>query len=105
METSQTLSGTVPASGTLTLRLRPDNGRTWIFSQVGIDAPLVGGGAIGKIKKNGQIITPFVASGDAPGGEPFIRCTSNETMQVEWTSATVGAACTAQFFYDDGIPA
>ena len=105
MDTSQTLSGTIDANGELTLSLRPDNGRTWVFKQVGIDAETVGGGAIGKILKNGQIITPFVASGDAPAGEPFIRCSPNETMQVRWTGGAVGATCSAQFFYDDGIPA
>jgi hypothetical protein len=101
----QSKSGVVPASGTLAIPLRSDNGRPWILQQVGIDATGVGGGAIGKIKKNGKIITPFVPTGDAPAGEPFIPMSSTETVTVEWTSAIAGAVCNVTFIYDDGVPA
>ncbi len=101
--TDQTTSGVIDANGNLTIRLRPDNNRTWTVTQVGISADTVGGGAIGKLKKNGKIIAPFVATGDAPWGEQPLAPT--ETLTVEWTSGTPGGTAEVTFFYDDGVPA
>lgn len=96
------LSGTVAADGTATLSVRPYGRATWVVQQVGIDAPNVGGGAVGMIRKNGSPITPFVASGDAPAGEPYVTLRRNDVLTIEWTAATVGAQVTATVFYDDG---
>jgi hypothetical protein len=75
-----------------------------VVQQVGIEAPNVGGGAVGNIYKNSNLITPFVATGDAPAGEPFIKIGVNDVMRVRWTSATVGASVAATFIFDDGAP-
>jgi len=98
------VTGTVPASGTVELLFRPDNRLAATVQQVGIEAPNVGGGAVGNIYKNSNLITPFVATGDAPAGEPFIRIGTSDVMRVRWTSATPGATVAATFIYDDGAP-
>lgn len=97
-------TGTIAASGVGELVFRTDNRLPAIVQQVGIEAPNVGGGAVGNIYKNSNLITPFVASGDAPAGEPFIRIGVGDVMRVRWTSATPGAAIAATFIYDDGAP-
>jgi hypothetical protein len=101
-QTDQALSGTIPASGTLTLSFRPTARSHWIVQQVGIDAPDIGGSALGMIRKNGSPITPFVAAGDAPAGEPYITLRGNDTMTITWTGGVVGAQVKATVFYDDG---
>src|SRR5512138_2345081 len=95
------VTGTVPASGTVELQFRSDGRRTCRVEQVGIEAPGVGGGAVGNIYKNSNLITPFVPTGDAPAGEPFIPIGRNDVMKVRWTSATVGAAVAATFIYTE----
>lgn len=96
------LSGIVAANGTVTLTVRPYGRATWIIQQVGIEAPGVGGAATGMIRKNGSPVTPFVAAGDAPAGEPYVTLRGNETMTISWTGATVGAGVKALVLYDDG---
>lgn len=96
------LSGTVAANGTVTLSLRPYGRATWTVQQVGIEADSVGAAAIGMIRKNGSPITPFVAAGDAPAGEPYITLRRNDEMTIEWTGAVAGAQVKATVFYDDG---
>ena len=96
------ITGVVASTGIARLDFRTDNRLPAIVQQVGIEADNVGGGAVGKIYKNGALITPFVATGDAPAGEPFIRIGTGDVMRVEWTSATVGARVAATFIYDDG---
>ena len=102
MITEVPLTGIVPASGSISLTIRPRARQTWVVSQVGIRAPSVGGGAVGNITKNGMIITPFVATGDAPAGDPPITLQSGDRMSAEWTAAVAGARVEANFIYDDG---
>jgi hypothetical protein len=93
-------TGTISAAGTASLQFRPPRGGAEV-QQVGIRAPNVGGGAVGNITKNGRIVTPFVATGDAPAGAPYVTLQTGDVIAAEWTSATVGAAVEAVFFYDD----
>jgi hypothetical protein len=94
------LSGIVPANGTLRITWFPPS-KGAIVKQVGIKAPNVGGGSVGNIYKNTSPITPFVATGDAPSGEPYVDLSRNDKLVVEWTSATVGAPVEITVFYDD----
>lgn len=98
------LSGTVPANGILELNLIPDNNRKWIVQQVGIVALGVGDGAVGYINLNGAPVTPFVPTGDAPAGEPYVTLRPGNRLTARWTGATPGATATATFIYDDGTP-
>jgi len=99
-DTDEVVIGVVPANGRINLEWRPPRGGATV-KQVGIRAPNVGGGAVGNITKNGRIITPFVATGDAPAGEPFIPLHTGDVIRAEWTAATPGASVEATFFYDD----
>ena len=107
MDTDRNVSSTVDAAGNCVITLRSDNKRQWIVKQAGIEAPNVVGGATGNIYKNGNIITPFVATGDAPAGEPYPRIgpSASDVLTVEWAGATPGATCSVTFLYDDGVPA
>jgi hypothetical protein len=98
------LSAVVAANGEATLSVRPYGRATWIIQQVGIEATGIGSGALGMIRKNGSPITPFVAAGDAPAGEPYVTLRGNDTLTIEWTGATVGAGVKATVLYDDGQP-
>ena len=103
--TERRVTGTIAATGIGELQFRTDNRLPAIVQQVGIEAPNVGGGAVGNIYKNSNLITPFVATGDAPAGEPFIKIGVNDVMKVRWTAAISGTAIAATFIYDDGAPA
>lgn len=94
-----TLAGTVPASGVLVLSFTPRGNQVYRVTQVG--AEMAGaGGAIGVIRRNGAIVTPFVPSGGAAGGDPPIWLWPGDTLTVEWTGAPVGAVGKATIFYD-----
>jgi len=102
-QTDQALSGTVAANGTARLTLRPYGRTTWIIQQIAVEAPGIGASAgLGMIRKNGSPVTPFVAAGDAPAGEPYITLRGSDVLTIEWTGATVGASVKATVFYDDG---
>jgi hypothetical protein len=96
------LTGVVPASGSITLTIRPRARQQWTIAQVGIRASGVGPTAKGNITKNGIIVTPFVANGDAPAGEPTILLRTGDRMAAEWTGALAGARVEANFIGDDG---
>lgn len=97
------LSGVVNASGEATLTMRTTGGARWTVQQVSPDAPNVGSAAGGELRKNGQLISPFVPQGDAIAGDPSILVGPNDRLTVEWTGGTVGAQVSALFIYDDGI--
>lgn len=96
------MSGTVAASGTGTLTIRPVRRQRWTVRQVSVEAPNVGGGASGMLRKNGNAVAPFIAQADAIAGEPPIILGPGENMTIVWTGATAGAQIKALVTYDDG---
>lgn len=96
-----TASGTVPASGFLALAYTPRSSDLTRVTQVA--AEMAGaGGAIGVIRRNGAIVTPFVPTGGAAGGDPPIWLWPGDQMTVEWTGAPAGAVGKITVFYDLG---
>lgn len=94
-------SGVVPASGFLALAFTPRSADLHRVTQVA--AEMAGaGGAIGIIRRNGAIVTPFVPSGGAAGGPPPIWLWPGDVLTVEWTGAPAGAVGKATIFYDLG---
>ena len=98
----QTITGRVASTGALTLTVKPTGRQTWIVSQVSISMTTAPFGALCNLKKNGVIVTPMIASGDAAGGDPPVQLRYNERLTVEWTGATSGDVGTALIIYDDG---
>jgi hypothetical protein len=92
-------AGTVPASGFLALSFTPRGSQLHRVTQVA--AEMAGAGAAaGVIRRNGAIVTPFVPTGGAAGGDPPIWLWPGDLLTVEWTGAPVGAVGKATVFYD-----
>jgi hypothetical protein len=96
-----TTSGVVPASGALVLSFTPRSNDLTRVTQVAAEMAAAGG-AIGVIRRNGAIVTPFVPTGGAAGGDPPIWLWPGDTLTVEWTGAPAGAVGKATVFYDLG---
>lgn len=92
-------AATVGADGRAIVSFRGRGNVTCLVRQVGCEMAGAAG-AIGAIRLNGDIVTPFVSSGDAPGGDPPTPVGPGDVLTVEWTSAPVGAIGKATIFYD-----
>jgi hypothetical protein len=103
-QNEQAASGRTDANGDATLTLRTIGGARWVIQQVSPDAPDVGAAAVGNIKKNGRLVAPFFASGDAVSQEPYVVLNPNDRLTVEWTGGEANALVNALFIYDDGLP-
>jgi len=69
--------------------------------QVGVEMPGATA-AVGAIRFNGALVTPFVATADAPGGPPYVPVGPGDLFTAEWTGATPGAIGKALFLWDFG---
>jgi hypothetical protein len=96
------LSGKVTAAGTLTITIKPTGRQTWTVNQVSISMTTAPIGATCYLKKNGVIVTPMVASGDAAGGDPPVVVRLVDKLTVEWAGCTSGVVGTVLVIYDDG---
>lgn len=68
---------------------------------VSINAPGVGGAAVGKIFRGSQFVCFFIATADTPEGVP-VPLRPGEKLIIQWTGAVVGATIDATVWYDDG---
>jgi hypothetical protein len=92
----------VDANGDATLTFRTNGGARWSVQQVSPDAPDVGAAAVGNVRKNGRLISPFQPQGDAVDGVPYPVLGPNDSLTVEWTGGVVGTLVSALVIYDDG---
>jgi hypothetical protein len=84
-----TTSGTVPASGTLTLTFRTRGNQATRATQV--TAKMTGGAsAICELQLNGRLISPMVPTGGAAGGLPYPSVGPGDELSLVWTGAPVG---------------
>lgn len=58
--------------------------------------------ATGAIRRNGSLVSPFVPTGDAAGGDPPIWLWPGDLLTVEWTGAPVGGVGKVTIFFDIG---
>ena len=94
-------SGTVPASGVLTLTFRARGNETYRCTQA--TAEMTGGAAaICALRLNGGLISPMVSTGGAAAGDPPIWVGPGDDLTVEWTSATPGLIGKMLVIYDLG---
>jgi hypothetical protein len=100
----QTLrSGTADATGKLTLELRVQGSQAWTISQVSPEMATGSDTATGALRLNGALVSPFVPTADAIGGDPPITILPGaDVLTVEWTAAVPGSVGSALFVYQPG---
>jgi hypothetical protein len=101
------------AAGTCTITIRPTGRQTWTVGQVSVQMataatgpPAVLGATASTrcgVYKNGFLISPLVATGDAASNPPPVVLYPADTMTVVWTGAQAGAQGRAMIIYDDGM--
>lgn len=99
------LNGAAPASGVVSLPVRPTGTLPWRVTQVSVemvrtDSALVSGSATCVMRKNGALVTPLVAQGDAAGGDPPVYLQMSDELTIEWAGANLGDICRALVIYD-----
>jgi hypothetical protein len=93
-------SSIVAANGTATVTIKTGGYQTWKVTQVSNDVPTAPSGALAKLKKNGRLITPMVATNGVASGEPPVDLLPQETMTVEWTGMTPGTQVNVNVIYE-----
>jgi hypothetical protein len=96
-------SATVAANGTASIRVSPNGIHPWSVDQVSTeyaDAPL---GAVTYLRRNGNLITYMIATGDVADGAPAVVLNPGDVMTIEWTGADPGDLVKAWITYDDGV--
>lgn len=91
------------ADGIATISISPvTNLRRWTVTQVSVEMPGATGFVTCTMRKNGQFITPLVASGDAAAGDPPILLNASDTLTITWAGAVPGAQARALVLYTEG---
>jgi hypothetical protein len=57
------------------------------------------GGALGAVRLNGRLVSPFVAQGDSVAGDPPVVLGPTDELTIEWTASTAGLVGYALVFY------
>ena len=96
-----TLSGVVPAGGTLRLGYQPRSSAPVRVTQVTAEMSN-GVGAACSLRLNDHLISPLVPTGDAASGDPAVWLTPGDLLEVVWTGAPVGATGSMVAIYDLG---
>jgi hypothetical protein len=94
-----TLSAITAATGICRVAYNPRGANTYEFNQ--ISAEMAGASAATcAIRRNGALVCPIVATGDAAGGDPPVWIWPGDELTVEWTGAPVGAVGKVTAFYN-----
>jgi hypothetical protein len=94
-------TGKVPASGNLTFRITTGKARqNWLVSQISVENPTAPLGAACNIRKNGNLVTPVIATGDSAAGDPPVVLLSSDVITVEFTGCTSGDMCRIYAIYE-----
>jgi hypothetical protein len=95
----------VAANGIATVRFKTSNTRQkYTVQQVTTEYPTSPLGCVCNIRKNGNLISPMIPTGDAASGDPPIVLSQNDIMTVVFSSATPGDTVSVFVIYDDGTP-
>ncbi len=92
----------VGSDGRAVVTVWPGNLDRWTISQVSIEMPNAGGGAVCVLRKNRSFVTFLIPTGDAAGGDPPIVVGPSDRMTVEWTNCNPGDAGEVTIFYTSG---
>lgn len=91
------------SAGKATLPVRLRGNRPRRVMQVSVEmfagaASSVSGSASCALRKNGALVTPLIAQGDAAEGWP-VEDQPGDELTIEWTGATPGNVCSAYVAY------
>lgn len=106
----ETISGTVGASGTVSLTFGPPIGRrTYTVDQISHSGQIFGATSVGSLAtanlfKNGAFVARTVPIGGTIDGPPPITMRGSDRITLTYRNAVVGAAVEMTVFYDDGVP-
>lgn len=93
----------VGVAGTATINVRVLGGiQTWTITQVSVEEPNAPAGATCELRKNGNLISPLIPTGDVAAGDPPVKLRPGDTMTLVWTGCTAGSVAKAFVMYDDG---
>lgn len=97
----QPFSAQVGSDGRATIKVRPPSLTPWVVQQVSVEMPDAPLGATCELRKNGALVSPVIATGDAAGGDPAIDVTQSDTLTIEWRGCTPGAYGRALVIYEE----
>lgn len=97
-----TASANADANGDAEIVVQPSGGQDWTVHQVTPEATNAGGSATGALRKNGALVSPFLATGDVIADSPPLRLLKGDRMQVRWAGLTSGDLVSIFVIYDDG---
>lgn len=90
------------AAGEAVVTVRPRGSSGMLVRQVAVEVTGLTGGGKCAIRKNGWLVCPVVATGDASAGEPSIFIGATDVMTVEWTRLpAAGLECRATVFWEE----
>lgn len=96
-------SPVVEASGGVTVTIRTRTRlQTWMLQQVSVEMPSAPLGATCELRKNGFLITPLIATGDAADGDPYVQLRGSDVATVTFAGCTPGDVGQVFVIYDDG---
>ncbi|SRR6266545_4924288 len=96
----RSFSATVAANGVATITFKTGGYQTWRITQVSVEMANAPIGTACFLRKNGSLITPLVATGDAASGDPPIDLLPSDIMTVQWSGATPGLSGLAFVVYE-----
>jgi hypothetical protein len=102
--TDQPFTAVVNASGVATVTFKPPTQRAnYIVQQVSVEYSTAPIGCTCDVRKNGNLISPLIPTGDAAAGDPPIPLSGgSDIMRVTFRGATVGEVVNVFIVYDDG---
>lgn len=101
-ERFETLTAVANGAGTATVNIVTNGVDTWTISQVSVEMATAPAGALCVLRKNGYLITPLIATGDAATGDPPMRLLPSDAATVVWTGVAPGAVGKVALIFDDG---
>jgi hypothetical protein len=91
----------VGSNGQATVTIQTLKSVKWIVSQISVEMTNAPSGATCVIRKNGSMVTPLVAAGDAATGDPPIELWPTDAATVTWTGATPGLVAKVFAIFDE----
>lgn len=93
----------VAANGEATVTIRTRTRlQTWTLQQVSVEMATAPIGAVCELRRNGFLVTPLIATGDAAAGDPPVPLRGTDVATVKWTGGTPGDVGRVFVLFDDG---
>lgn len=100
---SREYTATASAGGIATVTIKTRTRlQTWTLQQVSVEMSTAPIGATCELRRNGFLVTPLIATGDAAAGDPPVVLRGTDVCTVTWAGATPGAIGRVLVLFDDG---